>query len=99
MEKLKKCFRCGNSFPRTPEFFYSAGRGKLDKVCKECKKEWNKEYYKDHERPVTKEKYVRNFVIRYAKKWRVWTVYYKDPWQRLEEFITLEEALKWVEDK
>lgn len=38
------CRTCGQSKPETPEYFYRAGEGKLNRQCRDCRAEWAAAY-------------------------------------------------------
>ncbi|MEE9377032.1 MAG: endonuclease domain-containing protein [Candidatus Lokiarchaeia archaeon] len=47
-ENTKKCSKCKQILPATPEYFYRRKNGKfgLDHTCKVCKKKWDKVYHR-----------------------------------------------------
>lgn len=96
MKIEKKCYKCQNTYPYTPEFYARSGQGQLDRICKTCKAKWNKEYYATHPRPVISQKYIGCCLIRYSKRKDIWTVFKVQPWTRLGEFETEAEAEEWV---
>lgn len=59
-EGKKRCNRCGGILPATVEYFYKnkCRKDGLSHICKECTREFNKEWLKKH--PDYGKKYYRN---------------------------------------
>jgi len=73
----KTCTKCGETFPRTKEFFQADKNRKhgLKNWCKQCAKEYHKEYYqnnREHIKEYNKEYYQNNreHIKEYNKEYR-----------------------------
>jgi hypothetical protein len=98
MNNNRKCYKCGNIKPLTPEFFARAGKRGFDQMCKICKKQYNEQHYATHPKPKIIQYTVGKFCVRYAAKRDVWTVAIKDPWKKIDTFKTLEKAKEWIKN-
>lgn len=95
----RKCEICQRILPLTPEFFARNGPDKFGYKCKDCKDQWNKEYYATHPRPQAIQEHIGKFLVRYGSKKNIWTVYIKDPWTNCGIFATKEEAIDWIKSR
>lgn len=55
---MKACIKCKKSLPRTDEWFYKKKTSEdgLDNTCKECKREYNKNYWKKNKETLSEKK-------------------------------------------
>lgn len=70
--KTKICTKCGKKLPATLEYFRKKKRYKygLDSCCKECKREYEKEYYwKNREKTLKRNRKNRRENPLRTKKW------------------------------
>jgi hypothetical protein len=95
------CPNCHMSKPLTSEFWYYSNRiqGKFMYKCKNCKDEYLKEYYKDKPKPFMKEFHYKNWRVRYLKRLDIWRAFEQKPkWRIIGEFLTEEEARRWLKN-
>jgi hypothetical protein len=73
-QKTKGCTKCQEELPATTEFFHK-NKSKKDGLCskcKECKKQYNKQYYQDHKEEFKEknQQYYKNKIANNCWNWQ-----------------------------